>query len=636
MGVEITPEIQADIDRLKAALPPIFTDYKTLFALPFADERVIDLEWHRADTDDDDEPRCGCGRDLPDGALETIGIGNDRAVLQIDWQALNDYERVEVRADVEKLVSTGVTIYHNAPADIEKMRENRFDITAAGHARLEDTMLADAVTDSEEAHDLGDLNRRHGRLPGYKHLQRVAPVEYNAGDLVGTYVIWKHGLAQRFATDPAAFFIYRTLSIPFLDLQIEGDEAGVRVNAPVAWKLLDKYDGKVKQARMLALAYTGDPTFNLGSPDKVKHWLYNVYGLPIQREKAYGGDEGKVTTDKDALAVLRRKFGTEWDEGEEPTLEQALENIDEGGHGLLEAKYLFGGAQQRLTHYVLPCLHVEGEGDKRKVLGPRERIYPQCRQHVQASGRHSYVKPALQQMRGDTAELITPDPGTVWIGWDWSQIEVRLLAVLAGDEPYLQAFARGDDIHEINVRTFFPEKGNKELENLRRRWGKAFVFRLHYRGKPENAGDIPGTRALNLDVDLLVGASSVYLDRHAAIPEFWRAVETEADRSRMARTFMGRPRRLTSPYRNARNREASNHPMQGGVADIYVQTALLIKAAAPWARLVYGAHDAQWWQIPVARELEFVTIIAPIVLREFEINGRRVHFPAEFKRKEAA
>jgi DNA polymerase I-like protein with 3'-5' exonuclease and polymerase domains len=81
-------------------------------------------------------------------------------------------------------------------------------------------------------------------------------------------------------------------------------------------------------------------------------------------------------------------------------------------------------------------------------------------------------------------------------------------------------------------------------------------------------------------------------------------------------------------------REACNHPMQGGVADIYITTALAVKEAAPWARLVYGAHDSQWWEMPGYRREEFEALYRPIVEREYVIRGRRVRFPADYKYKE--
>ena len=266
----------------------------------------------------------------------------------------------------------------------------------------------------------------------------------------------------------------------------------------------------------------------------------------------------------------------------------------------------------------------------------RERIYPEIRQHVQASGRHSFVKPAVQQMKGDVAEQLTPDVGTAWVGWDWSQIEVRLLAYLADDFTYLDAYGRGDDVHEINARAVFGPRGSDDLEELRRRFIKAFAFRLHYRGKPENAGDIPGTRQLGLDVKKLVAASETYLDSHPAIPVYWAKLEEQIEGYGVVYSFMGRPRRLTGKFRAARIREGCNHPMQGGVADIYTTTALLVKRAAPWSRFVWGAHDSQHWQVPAERAAEFRALIEPSVQRVFRINGHDAVFPASWKERQAA
>jgi DNA polymerase I len=589
----------SDLALLRPFLPAAqWSEYAGLLDSALDDVRVIDLEW-----------------DEVTGALHTIGVGNDRVVVQLAWRPDPAWQ-LAVRNAIRHTIERGVTIYHNADADIRKLRENGFTVTAARHARLEDTMLADAVLHSEEDHDLGDLNRRLGRLPDYKHLRHEAPREYNAADLVATYHVWRR-LEELFAQDPQAHAVYREQSIPFIDVAVEGEEAGVAVDPHVAWALRDKYEEAVGQARSLALAYTGAPTLNLGSPDQCKQWIHKVYGHPEQTDW-----EGSVTLDKDAVALLRRLQGVEWDPDEEPTLESALANVEAGGNGLLEAKYLFGGAQQRLTHYVLPCF----DGDV-----PAGRIYPELRLHVQATGRHSYVGPALQQMKGDTAQLIAPDPGTAWVSWDWSQIEVRLLAVLAGDQPYLDAFARGDDIHGLNARAMFGRPGSPELEELRRGFVKRFVFRLHYRGKPENAGDIPGTRALGLGSAGLIAASAAYLAAHPALPPYWAALEREADRTGLVRTFMGRPRRLTSVSPWGRRREACNHPMQGGVADIYCTTALLVRRAAPWARLVFGSHDAQTWQVPEARVGDFVALAAPAVERPFQVNGREVRFPATFR-----
>ena len=606
--------LQESLTALRAALPPIARNVYR----PFAELVCIDLEW-----------------DPETGELELIGIGNEHEVVQLGWRELPEAAAVGVmdrrtaRAWVTNLVRRGAVVYHNADADLRKLRENGFAIEVADHHQLEDTMLAHAVLHSEEEHTLEYLCQVYGKLPPHKHLAKMAPSEYNAGDLVETVLIWKHGLLPELQADPAADFIYRHMSVPFLALQIEGEEAGIRTHQPTVKALEEEYETKIAQAGLLAQAYCGFP-INLASPDQLKTWLYNVEGMPIQRKKTYGvgwGKPGPATTDKDAVAVLRRLQGTEWDPDEPPTLEEAWANVDAGGHPLLEARYLQMGAQQALSHYVQPCLGVE-------------RIYPECRQHVQVSGRHSYVGPALQQFRSKKLQaMLTPDVGTVWVGWDWSQVEARVLAYEANDTVYIELFAAGGDIHDMNMRDIFGDADvtlvSVETIATRRGFVKRFVFRLHYQGLAKNAGDIPGTRQLGLDAVKLVALSEAYLAKHPALVAYWAQAKAQAEATRLVRTFMGRPRRLTSEHQSIRDREACNHPMQGGVSDIYVTTALLLKRAAPWARLVFGAHDAQWWQVPAEREGEFVCIAVPIVTREFTVNGHRVSFPAEFKRREA-
>lgn len=617
----MTPEDQEIVDRLRAVLPPIFDNVWPTGAVDDRTSPVcLDLEW-----------------DGDTGALTTIGIGNDKWVSQFDWAERTDADQERLRKGLMNEFFRRPIIIQNADGDIRKLRANAFPILgSANFLKLEDPMLAHAVLHSEEDHDLGYLNATMGSLPDYKHLRKIAPREYNAADVVSTVIVWR-ALAAEFTKDFLSEFIYRTMSLPSIWLNIESEEAGVAVCQSTPMPLYEELDAKRQQARLLLQSYVGWPA-NIASPDDIKHVLYNLERLPVQRDKksASFGEEGKATSDKDAIAALRRHVGTEWDESEAPTLEAAWAAIADGGNPALEARFLFMGAQQAVSHYVQPCLVMSSEAKDRFPLGPRLRIYPECRQHVQATGRDSYVGPALQQMKGKLLRLIEPDAGHAWVGWDWKQIEVRVLAVEANDQPYLQAFREGKDIHGINTRDIFGLVGSKELEEIRRRWIKAFVFRLHYQGKPENAGDIPGTRALGLNGDGLIAASERYLAKHPALPVYWAQIAEEAERTGMVRTFMGRPRRLTSPWKNARAREACNHPMQGGVADIYKSTALLVKKAAPWARLVFGAHDAQWWQTPVARRLEFLAVAAPIVEREFTINGQKVSFPCDWKFKDAA
>lgn len=623
---ELTIEQRELLAALRAALAAVHspeTFEAAIARVGTMTEAVIDLEW-----DPDTE------------VLELVGIGGhnftgyDRfAVCQFSWPELNDGQKQEVRETVYALIGRAHLVYMNAAADIKQMRRNGFKLNAIDHINLDDVMLADAVLNSEADHDLGDLNKRYGRLPdGYKSLKKIAPKEYNAADLIAPIQIWR-ALSKEFAKDPAAEGVYRDMSLAYLrEIQIEAEEFGVRVAKAVPYVLHDRYSAKREQAARLAAAYVGGPGINLGSSKDLKKFLFVVEGLPEQRERAYGGIEGKLTTDKDAIAALRRGLGTEYSPDDEPTLEAAWSNIEAGGHPLLESRYLFMNAQQAISHYIGPCLEYDAKGE---VVGIKDRLYPETRLHVQASGRPSIVGPALQQFRGELLTLIAPDEGHCWVGWDWNRIEPRLLYYLANDLPGIRVCESGEDIYQPGIRAIFPEIGSPELEEMRRRFGKALILRIHYRGNPKNAGDIPGTRALGLKVPDLVAASERYLAEHTALPEHWNKVDAQIDRSGVVYTWAGRPRRLTNPHPAARYREGSNHLCQGGVADVYLLTALAVKRAAPWSRLVYGAHDAQTWQVPVERREEFRALIEPIVQREFLIGTRSVSFPATFKEREA-
>lgn len=281
-----------------------------------------------------------------------------------------------------------------------------------------------------------------------------------------------------------------------------------------------------------------------------------------------------------------------------------------------------------------------------------ERIYPEFLIHTQTTGRWSTVRPPLAQLPSDLQDIIKPDQGTVWLGHDWDQIELRLQAALANDTKLLEAFSANWDIHTMNMCDLFsvaypPDRGNPHLtescaawradvgwkgkDDTRRVFGKRFVFRLIYRGNPRFAGDIPGAAALGLTAPKLVKASQQWLLLHPAIRLYWSRCDAQVRQMGYTETWAGRKRRLLGVGQGVA-REASNFPMQGGVADIYNLSMIELVTQCPWLSMVYGVHDSFWMACATEREAETWPHYQRIVQQPRLIEQTQVRFPASFKR----
>ena len=548
--------------------------------------------------------------------LHLIGLGYPGMGqgCQLPWlwgtQGLQGWARNLVGDVLGETVRLTPVVFQNTFADLPVLRKN-LGIQYEDYKHIDDTMLAHAVLYSELPHDLEFLASLYSQHAKLKHLSESEPLLYNWGDVLATIDVWE-GLKAELDRDSASKRVYESQSLRLIPIIDERHERGIRVNQPRVKQASLDYGAKIEQAQFQAWAHCGWP-INLGSPKQLAHWLYDVEGLPVQKNK----DTRKPTVDDDAIAVLRGRYED---------------------HGLIQARADYAEAKQADSHYIQP-------------LSGSDRIYPEILIHAQASGRHSTNNPPLAQLPGDLRDIIVPDPDYPWYGWDWDQVELRLLAALSGDQPLQEAFTNQWDIHTINFCDIFAVPYPPNLrdphtspecqawrdsiawegkDDKRRRFAKVFVYRLHYRGDPRTATDIPGANGLGLDGPRLVQGSIRYLSKHPAIKFYWDRCDRLASTTRTSRTFLGRKRVLLGDGKGVL-REASNHPMQGAVSDIYNLTIVAIKEACPQARFVYGMHDSQWWEVPQTLWDQYKPIIKGLVERDWLINGQSVRFPASFK-----
>lgn len=256
----------------------------------------------------------------------------------------------------------------------------------------------------------------------------------------------------------------------------------------------------------------------------------------------------------------------------------------------------------------------------------------------------------MQQLPEDLRDIVMPDEGTAWVGWDWSAIETWLLMGYARSKYLHRILTQGLDIHLLTTCDIFglpypPDQRDRmapanqawreEVKwavngEVKRTFSKSFRYAYTYGRDPKNAGNAPGAKMLGLKTADLVQAAERMM---AADPDYkaWRAkVAEEAVFTRQSRTFMGRLRRLYGDPSSI-VREAFNHPLQGGVSDIKNLTVLAITGAVPYAKLALEMHDALTWQVPLDKVDEFRACLPQWAEREWDVCGQLVKVPAKYK-----
>ncbi len=358
--------------------------------------------------------------------------------------------------------------------------------------------------------------------------------------------------------------LYEAIEQPLVPVLFAMERAGVLIDRA----MLRVQSGELakEMARIEARAHelAGGP-FNLGSPKQLQEILYDVHGLPVLRKTP----KGQPSTAEDVLAELARDF-------ELPRL-----ILDYRGVSKLKSTYTDSLPEQ--------------------ISPDTGRVHTCYRQAVAATGRLSSTDPNLQNIPIRTPEgrrirkaFVAP-PGALLLAADYSQIELRIMAHLSGDEGLLAAFANELDIHRATAAEVFGMPLD-EVTHDQRRAAKAINFGLMY-----------GMSAFGLGRQLGIGRGEaqeyidLYFERYPGVRRFMDDIRAQARTTGYVETLFGR--RLYLPEINDRNpqrrqyaeRSAINAPMQGTAADI-IKRAMIsvhdwIGASGAAARMIMQVHD---------------------------------------------
>ena len=348
------------------------------------------------------------------------------------------------------------------------------------------------------------------------------------------------------------------------------EAVGIAVNLDQLSSLQSQFGDQIRDAAEAAYAVIGKQ-INLGSPKQLQVVLFDELEMPKTKRTKTG-----YTTDADALQTL----------------------FDKTGHPFL---------QHLLAHRDVTRLKVTVDGLLNSVAGDG-RIHTTFNQTIAATGRLSSTEPNLQNIpiRTDAGRQIRDafifDNGyTELMTADYSQIEMRIMAHLSGDEGLIEAFNTGEDLHSFVASRAFGVPIEEVTGELRRRV-KAMSYGLAY-----------GLSAYGLSAQLKIsteeakGQMDQYFARFGGVRDYLLAVVEQARKDGYTSTVLGRRRYLPEldstnrQVREAAERAALNAPIQGSAADIIkvamIEVDTALTAAGLTSRMLLQVHDELLFEV---------------------------------------
>ena len=373
-------------------------------------------------------------------------------------------------------------------------------------------------------------------------------------------------LWPRLAAEPALAGLFHDIEVPLVPVLSRMERNGVRVDTGLLAQQSKQLAQRMHELEQRAYGIAGH-SFNMGSPKQIGEIFFDKLGLPVVAKTPKGAPS---------------------------TAESVLQELADQGHELPAVILEHRGLAKLKSTYTdkLPEMVDPGTG----------RVHTSYHQAVAATGRLSSSDPNLQNIPVRTEEgrrirrAFVPESGWVMLAADYSQIELRIMAHLSGDETLLKAFAEGLDIHRATAAEVFAGGDLAAVSAEQRRSAKAINFGLIY-----------GMSAFGLARQLGIerGEAQAYVDRYferyPGVREFMDRIRAQAHEQGYVETLFGR--RLYLPEINSRNgqrraaaeRTAINAPMQGTAADIIKRAMIAVDAwiekDRPEVRMLMQVHD---------------------------------------------
>ena len=382
--------------------------------------------------------------------------------------------------------------------------------------------------------------------------------------------------------------VFDGIEMPLVPVLAKMERAGMLVDPDRLHSLSEGLATQIAEVERNIRDLAGDETFNIGSPMQLSHVLFDVMGLPTKGLKKT--KRGYYSTNAKVLSDLARDH------------EIVRLILDWREKSKIKSTYL-------------------------DTLGPLRRgdgrVHTTYNQTITATGRLSSSDPNLQNIptRSELGRTVktafSAGEGSVFLAVDYSQIELRLLAHLSGDEHLVRAFNEGEDFHAETAARVFGVPVSEVTPDLRSR------------AKAVNFGIVYGQQAYGLSQSLHISMAEArdmidrYYEAYPGVRTFLDNVVARAKQTGYAETMYGRRRHI--PELKAKNpqlrgfgeRTAMNHPMQGTAADIIkiamARVSRRLEEEGFAAHMILQVHDELDFECPIDEVERLTTMVRDVM-----------------------
>lgn len=382
--------------------------------------------------------------------------------------------------------------------------------------------------------------------------------------------------------------VFDGIEMPLVPVLAKMERAGMLVDPDRLHSLSEGLATQIAEVERSIRDLAGDETFNIGSPMQLSHVLFDVMGLPTKGLKKT--KRGYYSTNAKVLSDLARDH------------EVVRLILDWREKSKIKSTYL-------------------------DTLGPLRRgdgrVHTTYNQTITATGRLSSSDPNLQNIptRSELGRTVktafSAGEGSVFLAVDYSQIELRLLAHLSGDEHLVRAFNEGEDFHAETAARVFGVPVSEVTPDLRSR------------AKAVNFGIVYGQQAYGLSQSLHISMAEArdmidrYYEAYPGVRTFLDNVVARAKQTGYAETMYGRRRHI--PELKAKNpqlrgfgeRTAMNHPMQGTAADIIkiamARVSRRLEEEGFAAHMILQVHDELDFECPIDEVERLTTMVRDVM-----------------------